>query len=112
MAFEVFKAKRNARKARKEAINYLDEFIRDKTISLTNIQDIETRKQTEEEIAHLVSMREVMRSKNELPKWACVVIEGIMEFGSAVGIYLLRERAMNMGADKLTTDAIGRVAKH
>lgn len=111
MAFEVFRAKRNARKARKEAINYLDEFIRDKTMSLAS-QDIDTRRQVEDEIAHLVSMREVMRSKNELPKWACVVIEGIMEFGSAVGIYLLREKAMNMGADKLTTDAIGRVGKH
>ena len=110
MALELVKAKAEARRARKEAINALDRYISTLTVALPNIKDDELRKKSEEEIARLIATRDVCRKKTELPKWVGEVLSTGLKLVTLVGSVLACEIVTSRGTgDKFITEGFKRL---
>ncbi len=110
MAFELTKAKLEARKAKKEAILAIDKYINALSISLPTVQDTETRRQVEDEIARLVTVKECYKKNTELPKWASEAISTALKVLTLVGSVVACEVITNRGTgDKIITDGIKRL---
>ena len=110
MALELFKAKLEAKKAKKEAILAIDKYISALSVGLPDIVDVESRRQAEEEIAKLVSVKEVYKKNTELPKWASELISTGLRVVILVGSVVACEVITNRGTgDKIITDGIKRL---
>jgi len=110
MAFELFKAKMEAKKARREAIEAIDKYISALSISLPQIKDAETKKQVEDEITKLVAVKEVYKKNTELPKWASELITTGAKVVVLIGSVVACEVITNRGTgDKIITDGIKRL---
>ena len=110
MAFELFKAKLEAKRAKKEAILAIDKYISALSMSLPEIKDVELRRQTEDEITKLVAVKEVYKKNTELPKWASELISTSLKVATLAGSVVACEVITNRGTgDKIVTDAIKRL---
>jgi hypothetical protein len=110
MAFELFKAKLEAKRAKKEAILAIDKYISALSMSLPEIKDVELRRQTEDEISKLVAVKEVYKKNTELPKWASELISTSLKVATLAGSVVACEVITNRGTgDKIVTDAIKRL---
>lgn len=110
MAFELFKAKLEAKKAKREAILVMDKYINALSISATEAKDSETRKQIVDEIAKWVSLKEVYKKNTEIPKWAQELITTSLKLITLVGSVVACEVITNRGTgDKLIIDGIKRI---
>lgn len=110
MAFELFKAKMEAKRARREAIVAIDKYINVLSMSLPNIKEVEERKQIEDEITKLVAVKEVYKKNTELPKWAVELITTGGKIVTLVGSVVACEIITNRGTgDKFITDGIKRL---
>lgn len=110
MAFELFKAKMEAKRARREAIVAIDKYINVLSMSLPNIKEADERKQIEDEITRLVAVKEVYKKNTELPKWAqesiTTVLKVVVLAGSVVACEVITDRGTG---DKFITDGIKRL---
>lgn len=112
MAFEIMAAKREARKARREAIEALDKHIGILTVGLLNESDPEKRKAAEQEIAGLATIRECLKKKQDLPKWANTAIETLCKAGGVVLLVVMKEKMMNTGTgDKIISDGMSQMMR-
>lgn len=110
--FEIIKAKNEARKCRREAIEALDKHIGTLTIGLLSTSDNEQRKLAEDEIARLATIREVLKKKQELPKWLNTAVETSCKVGGVILMVVLREKMMNAGTgDKIISDGMSQVMR-
>ena len=110
MAFELFKAKLEAKRAKKEAILAIDKYISVLSMSLPEIKDEEERRQKEDEIMKLVSVKEVYKKNTELPKWASELISTSLKVVTLAGSVVACEVITNRGTgDKIVTDAIKKL---
>ncbi len=110
--FELMKAKSEARKVRREAIEAIELDIRNKTIELLAITDAESRKANEESIARMAAIREVLRKKQEPSKIVCTLVDGGVHIGGVLLAWLLKERMMNTGTgDKFAISSIDQMIK-
>ena len=110
MAFELFKAKLEAKKAKKEAILAIDKYISALSISLPEIKDVESRRMIEDEITKLVGVKEIYKKNTEIPKWASELISTSLKVVTLVGSVVACEVVTNRGTgDKIVTDAIKRL---
>lgn len=110
MAFELMKAKLEAKKARKEAIVAMDKYINALSMSLTTDMPAETKAEIENEISKLVSIKEVYKKNTELPKWASELISTGLKVVTLAGSVVACEVITNRGTgDKIVTDAIKRL---
>lgn len=110
MAFELFKAKLEAKKAKKEAILAIDKYISALSISLPEIKDVESRKMIEDEITKLVGVKEIYKKNTEIPKWASELISTSLKVVTLIGSVVACEVITNKGTgDKIVTDAIKRL---
>lgn len=110
MAFELFKAKLEAKRAKKEAILAIDKYISALSMSLPEIKDVELRRQTEDEITKLVAVKEVYKKNTELPKWASELISTSLKVVTLAGSVVACEVITNRGTgDKIVTDAIKKL---
>ena len=108
--FELTKAKLEAKKAKKDAILAIDKYIGALSMSLPQIEDVELRKSTEDEIVKLVSLKEVYKKNTELPKWASEVISTGLKLVTLIGSVVACEVITNRGSgDKIVTDAIKKL---
>lgn len=113
MAFELMRAKAEARKVRREAIEAIELDIRNKTLELVELKDPESRKAIEESIARLASIREVLRKKQEPSKIVCTLVDGGVHIGGVLLAWLLKEHMMNTGSgDKLAANSIDQIVRH
>jgi hypothetical protein len=107
---ELFKAKLEAKNAKREAIVAIDKYINALSMQLPSIEDIDTRRQIEEEICKLVSVKEVYKKNTELPKWASELISTVLKLATLAGSVVACEVITNRGTgDKIVTDAIKRL---
>lgn len=110
MAFELFKAKLEAKRAKKEAILAIDKYISVLSMSLPEIKDVELRRQTEDEITKLVAVKEVYKKNTELPKWCSELISTSLKVATLAGSVVACEIITNRGTgDKIVTDAIKKL---
>ncbi len=110
MAFELFKAKLEAKRAKKEAILAIDKYISALSMRLPEIRDVELRRQTEDEITKLVAVKEVYKKNTELPKWASELISTSLKVVTLAGSVVACEVITNRGTgDKIVTDAIKKL---
>lgn len=110
MAFELFKAKLEAKKARREAILAMDKYINALSMSMTETEDPEARRQIEDEISKLVAVKEVYKKNTELPKWASELITTGLKVVTLAGSVVACEIITNRGTgDKIITDGIKRL---
>lgn len=110
MAFELFKAKLEAKRAKKEAILAIDRYISVLSMSLPEIKDEEERQKKEDEIMKLVSVKEVYKKNTELPKWASELISTSLKVATLAGSVVACEVITNRGTgDKIVTDAIKKL---
>lgn len=110
MAFELFKAKLEAKKARREAIVAIDKYINALSVSLPEKKDNEERKALEDEITRLVAVKELYKKNTELPKWASELITTALKVVTLAGSVVACEVITNRGTgDKLITDGIKRL---
>lgn len=110
MAFELFKAKLEAKRAKKEAILAIDRYISVLSMSLPEIKDVEERQKKEDEIMKLVSVKEVYKKNTELPKWASELISTSLKVVTLAGSVVACEVITNRGTgDKIVTDAIKKL---
>lgn len=110
MAFELFKAKLEAKKARKEAIVAMDKYINALSMSLTPEMPAEQKKEIEDEITRLVSIKEVYKKNTELPKWASELLTTGLKIATLAGSVVACEVITNRGTgDKIITDAVKKL---
>lgn len=110
MAFELMKAKLEAKKARKEAIVAMDKYINALSASLTASMPAEQKKEIEDEIMKLVSIKEVYKKNTELPKWASECITTALKIAALAASVGACEVITNRGTgDKIITDAIKKL---
>lgn len=110
MAFELIKAKAEAKKARREAIVAIDKYINVLTVGLPNKKDADERKQVEDEITRLVAVKELYKKNTELPKWAQELLTTIFKVVTLAGSVAACEIITNRGiGDKIITDGIKRI---
>ena len=110
MAFELMKAKLEAKKAKREAIVAIDKYISALSMSLLQINDAELRRAAEDEIMKLVSVKEVYKKNTELPKWASELISTGLKVVTLVGSVVACEVITNRGTgDKIVTDAVKKL---
>ena len=108
--FELMKAKLEAKKAKREAILVMDRYINALSISASETQDVELRKQIIDEITKWVSLKEVYKKNTELPKWAQELITTSLKLVTLVGSVVACEIITNRGTgDKLILDGIKRI---
>lgn len=107
---ELFKAKMEARRARREAVVAIDKYLKALAISLPETDDAEIRKQIEDEIARLISCKEVLRRSTEIPKWLGEALTTAFKLVTLVGSVVACEIITNRGTgDKIITDGIKRI---
>lgn len=110
MAFELMKAKLEAKKAKREAIVAIDKYISALSMSLPQIEDAELRRATEDEITKLVAVKEVYKKNTEIPKWASEVISTGLKVVTLIGSVVACEVITNRGTgDKIVTDAVKKL---
>ena len=110
MAFELMKAKLEAKKAKREAIVAIDKYISALSMSLPQINDAELRRATEDEITKLVAVKEVYKKNTELPKWASELISTGLKVVTLVGSVVACEVITNRGiGDKIVIDAVKKL---
>ena len=110
MAFELWKAKLEAKKARREAILALDKYINALSAELPSITDAEVRKQQEDEIMRMVSAKDVYKKYTEIPKWAQECLTTALKLITLIGSVVACEVITNKGTgDKLVTDAVKKI---
>ena len=110
MAFELFKAKLEAKKARRDAIVAIDKYVNALSIQLPNETDQEKRKAIMEEMSRLVSIKEVYKKNTELPKWAQEMLTTGLKLVTLTGSVVACEVITNRGTgDKIITDGIKRL---
>ena len=110
MAFELFKAKLEAKRAKKEAILAIDKYISVLSMSLPEIKDEEERQKKADEMMKLVSIKEVYKKNTELPKWASELISTSLKVATLAGSVVACEVITNRGTgDKIVTDAIKKL---
>ena len=110
MAFELFKAKMEAKKARRDAIFAIDKYVNALSIQLPNETDQEKRKAIMEEMSRLVSIKEVYKKNTELPKWAQEMLTTGLKLATLAGSVVACEVITNRGTgDKIITDGIKRL---
>lgn len=110
MAFELMKAKLEAKKAKKEAILAIDKYMSVLSASLPEIKDEELRKAAVDEMMKLASLKEVYRKNTEIPKWASEVISTGLKLVTLIGSVVACEVITNRGTgDKIVTDAIKKL---
>lgn len=110
--FELMKAKSEARKVRGETINTIEQFIRNQTVSLLKISDIDERKAAEDEIAKMAAIKEVLKKKQEPSKLVCILAEGGVKVGGIILTLFLKERMMNAGTgDKIISNGLDQIIK-
>ena len=110
MAFELFKAKLEAKKARREAIVAIDKYVNALSIALPTETDQEKRKVIMEEMSRLVSIKEVYKKNTELPKWAQEALTTLLKLATLAGSVAACEIITNRGTgDKIITDGIKRL---
>lgn len=110
MAFELLKAKLEAKKAKREAIIVMDNYIRALSISASETKDVELRKQIVDEITKWVSLKEVYKKNTELPRWAQELITTSLKLITLVGSVVACEIITNRGTgDKLIIDGIKKL---
>ena len=99
--FELFKAKQEARAARRDAIQKIDKYINKLSTDIPSITDRNERKEIEAEIATMVSIKELYRKNVEIPKWLSESITAIVSTGAKVGgiivMVALKEKLTNTG---------------
>lgn len=103
MAFELTKAKIEAKRARREAIVYIDKYINACAAELQSIKEPEERSKLIDEMTRLVAMKEVYKKATELPKWAT---EGLIYLGKigvqAFTLFALKKTTYDGTGDKFT----------
>ncbi len=110
MAFELFKAKMEARKARREAILAIDKYINILSAELPSITEVEVKKQKEEELVRMISAKDVYKRYTEIPKWAQECLTTALKLVTLVGSVVACEVITNRGTgDKIITDGIKRL---
>lgn len=110
MAFELFKAKLEAKRVKREAILVMDRYINALSISASETEDAELRKQILEEITRWVSLKDVYKKKTEIPKWAQELITTSLKLITLVGSVVACEIITNRGTgDKLIIDGIKKL---
>lgn len=107
---ELWKAKKEAKAARREAISAIDKYVSALSISLPQIKEAEKRKEIEEEIAKLVAVKEIYKKNVEIPKWASEAITTGLKIVTLIGSVVACEIITNRGTgDKIVTDAVKRL---
>ena len=110
MAFELLKAKLEAKKAKREAILVMDKYINALSVSASETKNAELRKQIVDEITKWVSLKEVYKKNTELPKWAQELITTSLKLITLVGSVVACEIITNRGTgDKLIIDGIKKL---
>lgn len=110
--FEIIKAKSEARKCRRKAIEAIDRHIGVLTVGLLNETDAEKRKAAEEEIASVATIREVLKKKQDLPKGLNVAIEMGCKIGGVFLMVFLKEKMMNAGTgDKFVGEGMSQIMR-
>lgn len=112
MAFELFKAKLEAKRAKKEAIVAIDRYINALAADLPQIQDEELKCKTIDTMTKLVALKEVYKKNTELPKWAGEVISTALKIITLVGGVVACEITTNRGTgDKFTNSFFDKVTR-
>ena len=110
MAFELVKAKLEAKKAKREAILVMDKYINALSISAMEAKDSETKQKIFEEITKWVSLKDVYKKNTEVPKWAQELITTSLKLITLVGSVVACEIITNRGTgDKLIIDGIKKL---
>ena len=110
MAFELFKAKLEARKARREAILAIDKYIKTLSVDISATDDAELKKQKETELMQMISAKDVYKRYTEIPKWAQECLTTALKLVTLVGSVVACEVITNRGTgDKIITDGIKRL---
>ena len=110
MAFELTKAKLEARAAKRKAIGVMDKYICALSISVVETEDPEIRNRIIEEIKKWVELRDLYKKRTELPKWAQELITTSLKLITLVGSVVACEIITNRGTgDKLIIDCIKKV---
>lgn len=110
MAFELMKAKLEAKRAKREAILVMDKYINALSVSAAETKDPELRKQIIDEIGKWVSLKEVYKKNTELPKWAQELITTSLKLVTLAGSVVACEVITNRGTgDKLIIDGLKRI---
>ena len=114
--FELFKAKQEARAARREAIQKIDQHIKKLATDIPNTDDRTERKEIEAEISNLVAIKEVYRKNVEIPKWVSESIITLVSTGAKIGGVIftiaVKEKLMNLGTgDRNITNGIDQIMK-
>ena len=110
MAFELLKAKLEAKKARREAILVMDKYINTLSTSAADCKDVALRKEIIDEIGKWVSLKEVYKKNTELPKWAQELITTSLKLLTLAGSVVACEIVTNRGTgDKLIIDGFKRL---
>lgn len=110
MAFELFKARLEARRAKREAILVMDKYINALSISASETKEAELRKEIVDEIGKWVSLKEVYKKNTEIPKWAQELITTSLKLVTLVGSVVACEIITNRGTgDKLIIDGIKKL---
>lgn len=112
MAFELFKAKLEAKKAKKEAIVAIDQYINALAADLPQITDEKLKGDTIDTMTKLVALKEVYKKNTELPKWAGEVISTALKIITLVGGVVACEITTNRGTgDKFTNSFFDKVTR-
>lgn len=112
MAFELFKAKLEAKKAKKEAIVAIDRYINALAADLPQIADEKLKGDTIDTMTKLVALKEVYKKNTELPKWAGEVISTALKIITLVGGVVACEITTNRGTgDKFTNSFFDKVTR-
>lgn len=110
--FELFKARMEAKKARREAIVAIDKYINALSITLPSIKDEDLKTKTIDTMTKLVSLKEVYKRNTELPKWASEVISTALKILTLVAGTVALEITTNRGTgDKFTNNLFDKVTR-
>ena len=110
--FELFKAKCEAKKVRKEAIVKIDQYINALATDLPGITDEELKTKTIDTMTKLVALKDVYKRNVEIPKWASEVISTALKIITLIGGVVACEITTNRGTgDKFTNSFFDKVTK-
>lgn len=108
--FELLKAKMEAKQAKKEAIIAMDKYISILSLSLSDDMPGDKRREIEDEICKLVSIKEVYKKNTEPPKWMSECISTILKVAVLAATVGACEVITNRGTgDKIVIDAIKKL---
>lgn len=111
-AVQLFKAKMESRRARKEAILAIDKYINALAADLPQITDENLKRETIDTMTKLVALKEVYKKNTELPKWASEVISTALKIITLIGGVVACEITTNRGTgDKFTNNFFDKVTR-